>query len=179
MPLLRPDRYYVSVLDIDPSELKNDGVEALILDLDNTILPRTVREVPENLAAWVESLKESGLTFVFFSNNWHDRVVAAAKSLDVPFYGRAVKPFPFGFIRIRRELGVSRKKTIAIGDQVYTDILGAHLSGMRAYLVQPLTKQDLRHTRMLRHIEGFVLRNLEPVGGEPAFQADENDEALL
>ncbi len=179
MGLFKPNDYYVSVLDIDPEQLKAQGYKGLILDLDNTILPRTTYTVPANLKAWVMSVKEAGLKACFLSNNWHERVVNNAKDLDIPLVGRAVKPLIHGFIIAKKRLGLKRKEILVIGDQTYTDILGAHLAGFKAYLVMPLSSQDLWHTKLLRKMDKFFLRNLIPKGDSPAFVADENDPALL
>lgn len=179
MGLFKPDDYYVSVLDIDPYLLKKAGIKGIILDLDNTILPRTTYTVPDNLKKWVLSLKEAGLKACFLSNNWHERVVNNAKDLNVELIGKAVKPLVHGFFIARRRMRLSRKETLVIGDQTYTDILGAHLAGLKAYLVMPLSTQDLWHTKLLRKMDRFFLRNLKPKGDTPAFVADENDPALL
>ena len=51
-----------------------------------------------------------------------------------------------------------------IGDQLTTDILGAHLVGMRAYLVCPLVEVDLKHTLLLRNFERIFIADKEPEG---------------
>lgn len=179
MHLFRPDAYYVSVLDIDMDALRAQGVRGIVLDVDNTILPRTEREVPENLRAWVRGVADAGFSLCLLSNNWHERVVNAADELGLPFVGRALKPSPHGFIAARKRAGVARRECVVIGDQSFTDVIGAHLAGMRALLVTPLAPQDLRHTRILRKLDRFFLRGLEPLGGPPAFVADEDKPALL
>lgn len=179
MRLFKPDAYYVSVLDIDPPALVAQGVRGVVLDIDNTILPRTEREMPDNLREWAASLPEAGLGVCLVSNNWHGRVVEAAETLGMPFVGRALKPLPHSFVAARRRLGLSRRECVMIGDQSFTDVIGAHLSGMRALLVTPLAPQDLRHTRILRHLDRFFLRGMQPVGGPPAFRADPDKPALL
>ena len=179
MHLFRPDVYHVSVLDIDLDALAAAGVRGIVLDVDNTILPRTEREVPENLRAWVKGAIDAGFSICLLSNNWHERVVNAADDLELPFVGRALKPLPHGFIKARRRTGTRRRECVVVGDQSFTDVIGAHLAGMRALLVTPLVAQDLRHTKILRKLDRFFLRGLEPVGGPPAFSADEDKPALL
>ncbi len=179
MKLFKPNDYYVSVLDIDPQTLKSQGIKGLILDLDNTILPRTTYTVPANLKAWVESVKKAGIKACFLSNNWHERVVNNANDLGIPLVGRAVKPLVHGFFIAKKRLGLKRKEILVIGDQTYTDILGAHLAGFKAYLVMPLSSQDLWHTKLLRKMDKFFLRKLNPKGGDPAFIASADDPALL
>jgi HAD superfamily phosphatase (TIGR01668 family) len=177
--LCRPDEYYVSVLDIKPAALKARGVDAVILDIDNTILPRTERRIPDNLAEWVEQLKDEEIRVCLLSNNWHDRVLAAAAQLDCELVTKAVKPLPHGFFLARWRMRSRRANTVVIGDQTFTDILGAHFVGLKGLLVTPLATQDLVHTRILRKLDRVFLWGLKPQGGPPAFTADEGAEALL
>ena len=180
MPLFKPDEYYVSVLDIDPNVLKRRGVKGILLDLDNTILPRTSHTAPDNLKAWVQSVKDAGLKVCCLSNNFHNRVIQCAKEMDVTLLTKCMKPFPLSFYRGRAKIGkLKRKEVVAIGDQFYTDILGAHLSGIKGILVTPLVSQDLKHTKILRKLDRFVLRGTKPLGGAPAFVGNPEDKPLL
>lgn len=51
-----------------------------------------------------------------------------------------------------------------------TDVLGAHLTGMKAYMLQPLVEQDLPHTLLLRNVERAILGDRTP---EPAINIAE------
>ena len=70
-----------------------------------------------------------------------------------------MKPLPKGYYDACRALGASKNRTVAIGDQMSTDVIGAHVVGMKAFLVQPLVEQDLAHTLVIRKIERKILRN--------------------
>ena len=61
-------------------------------------------------------------------------------------------------------MNTARDKTLMIGDQLSTDILGAHLAGLTAYMVCPLVTEDLVHTRFVRILENAFLKNKEPEG---------------
>ena len=91
----------------------------------------------------------------------------------------AVKPLPHGFFLARWRMRSRRANTVVIGDQTFTDILGAHFVGLKGLLVTPLATQDLVHTRILRKLDRVFLWGLKPQGGPPAFTADEGAEALL
>lgn len=175
MALFRPDEYLVSVLDIDPDRLVRDGYRGVLLDVDNTLMPRTRDTVPANIAAWVASLKEAGLEPLILSNSFKDRVTRAAEQLDVGLVGKALKPLPRGFRECRRVLGMRPRELVMVGDQTYTDILGGNLCGLHTILVTPLSKVDLRHTVVLRKLDALFLLGMHPQGGAPAFQ-DEEDE---
>jgi predicted HAD superfamily phosphohydrolase YqeG len=47
-----------------------------------------------------------------------------------------------------------------IGDQLFTDVLGAKLAGLDVILVDPLVRHDPWNTRPLRWIERIVLRGV-------------------
>lgn len=162
MPLLTPDRYYSRVEAIDLDDLHALGVSALLLDLDNTLLPRDTGEMTRELRDWATQARAHGFKLCLVSNNWHERVHALALSLDIPLVAKALKPFPFAFRRAMRLLGVSPADCAVVGDQVFTDVLGGNLVGAVTVLVQPLSPTDLPHTLLLRLIEGRILADREP-----------------
>ena len=73
-----------------------------------------------------------------------------------------------GLLLGMRRLGGSRASTVMVGDQLLTDVLAAHLAGMRAYMLQPLVEQDLPHTLLLRNLERMMLGSRQPEPAPPA-----------
>lgn len=166
---LRPDAYFRSVLDIDASRLVAQGARAVFLDLDNTILPRGLHVVPVGIAAWVRGLKDEGLKVCILSNSNKPKVAEAARQLELPAIQGAKKPLGRGFAEALELCGVAPGQAVIVGDQTYTDILGAHRAGMRGILVRPLSDNDLWHTRLLRVVDRLACAGLEPQhagGGE-------------
>jgi HAD superfamily phosphatase (TIGR01668 family) len=158
-----PDLYYSSVHAIDLEALWLSGVRVLLLDLDNTLLPRDTNVVPDASKAWVDSLKSLGFRVCAVSNNWHERVRVVAAELGIEVVDHAVKPLPFAFLRALSRAGGRARESAVIGDQLFTDILGGKLLGMRTVLVQPLSATDLAHTLLLRRLEAIVLKRRVPV----------------
>ena len=159
---LRPDAYFRSVLDIDASRLVAQGVRAVFLDLDNTILPRGLHVVPVSIAAWIRGLKDAGLKVCILSNSNKPKVAEAARQLELPAIQGAKKPLGRGFAEALELCGVAPGQAVIVGDQTYTDILGAHRAGMRGILVRPLSDNDLWHTRLLRVVDRLACAGLEP-----------------
>ena len=159
---LRPDAYFRSVLDIDASRLVAQGVRAVFLDLDNTILPRGLHVVPVSIAAWVSGLKDAGLEVCILSNSNKPKVAEVARQLELPAIQRAKKPLGKGFAEALELCGVTPGQAVIVGDQTYTDILGAHRAGVRGILVRPLSDNDLWHTRLLRVVDRLACTGLEP-----------------
>ncbi len=162
MSVLSPDRYFTSVHAIDLDALRASGVRVLFLDLDNTLLPRDVDVVPDELKAWAARLREHGFSVWLVSNNWHERVQRAARELGFELVDKAVKPLPFGFRRALRLAHATPVEAAVVGDQIFTDILGGNLLGISTILVHPLSKTDLPHTLLLRKFEARVLAGREP-----------------
>jgi hypothetical protein len=162
MGLIRPDRYLSDVTKVDLDDLRTAGVRAVLLDLDNTILPRDRHDVPPELETWVRSLPEAGFAVSFVSNNWHESVYARAAALGVDIVAKAFKPAPFAFLIALGRLGFRPRQTVVIGDQLFTDVIGGNLIGAMTVLVKPLSRSDLQHTLLLRRLERVILADREP-----------------
>ena len=166
MALLTPDRYFSRISSVDiEADLVGRGLTHVLLDIDNTILTRDTREVPRDVGMWLGRAREAGVAFCLVSNNWHDTPHRVGAELAMPVVAKAMKPLPPAFLAAMGKLGASRADTVVIGDQLTTDVLGAHLAGLPAYMLQPLVEQDLPHTLLLRNFERAVLGDRQP---EPA-----------
>lgn len=163
MSLFSPDEYLVDVHAIDLDALKAAGIDTMLVDLDNTLLPRDTNVVPQALRDWSADLSNHGITVCLVSNNWHDRVKEVADELGFDLVSKAVKPLPFAFLRALSKAGSKRARAVVVGDQLFTDVLGGRLLGMRTVLVTPLSQTDLPHTLLLRKLERLVLAGRKPL----------------
>lgn len=165
MAFLEPDRYFarISRIDID-RDLLALGYRNVLLDVDNTILSRETHDVPRDVGFWLAKARDAGLSFCLVSNNWHENVYQLANRLSLPIVAKAVKPLPPAFLMALGKLDAKRSETVVIGDQLVTDVMGAHFLGMKAYLLAPLVEQDLPHTLMLRNFERAIMGGRQPEG---------------
>lgn len=170
MSLLSPERYFSRISSINiQMDLLGCGYDHVLLDVDNTILSRATHDVPRDVGVWLGKARDAGVKFCLVSNNWHESVHQLAEVLCLPVVGKSLKPLPQGFLRGMSKVGGSRKDTVVVGDQMLTDVLGAHLVGLPVYMVQPLVEVDLPHTMALRNFERVVLGGRVP---EPAATAN-------
>jgi uncharacterized protein len=160
--MLSPDYYLRSVLDIDLPALKASGIDTLLIDLDNTLLPRDSNVVPDELRQWAADLRTAGFKACLVSNNWHERVVRVAEELGFDLVAKAVKPLPFAFWKALKRAGSDKTRAAIVGDQLFTDILGGKFTGMTTILIAPLSSADLPHTLFLRRIERVLLADRQP-----------------
>lgn len=157
---LQPHAYARGIQHIDPVELTGRGLRGAIVDLDNTLVGfRSLAPLEED-ARWVSRAHAAGLRVCVLTNNGTPWAAEVAKNLGVPCIPRARKPLPGGFRRAHRLLGLEPERCVVIGDQLFTDVLGARLAGLEVILVPPLVRHDPWNTRPLRWIERAVLRDV-------------------
>jgi uncharacterized protein len=148
--------------DISPAWLKEQGFEAILLDLDNTLVPyRSFEEPAQGVTDWLQAIKSLGIQVVIVSNGSKRRVEYWTKRLEVPGFGPAGKPWS-GFGKALKQLGLPASKVAVVGDQVFTDVLGGNLVGAFTILVRPLSDQELIYTKAVRWLERLVLAQALP-----------------
>ena len=151
--LFIPTKAYKSILSITPQELIEMGVKAVILDVDNTLTTHNNPTPIEGIDEWLSGVRESGIKLMIVSNNHAPRVAPFAERLGLEYVPEGAKPLPKGMRKAIKRMGVSRKETCAIGDQIFTDILGAKLSGIRSIFVQPIEFETSFWFKVKRTIE--------------------------
>ena len=107
-------------------------------------------EPSQDEAAWVKDASAAGLQIVLVTNNATPWALTVAKNLGIPCIPNAHKPLPSGFRRALALLGLPRDRVTVIGDQFFTDVLGAKFCGLPVILVPPLGGRDPWNTRPLR-----------------------------
>ncbi len=164
MSIFRPGEYKESIFHIDLDKLKQRGIKAIMLDLDNTLVEWNAPEPTEDLRRWLEKVKALGFVTCIVSNNSGPRVSQFAAKVGVPFISKATKPRRKGFSEAMERLGVTPQQTAVVGDQIFTDVLGGNRSGAHTILVVPINRNEFFGTRLVRVAERLVLRSLNRQG---------------
>ncbi len=140
--------------ELAPGRLRALGVRGVLLDLDNTLIPYGYEgPVPEEVAGWLAELRRAGIAAALVTNAHPRRSLRWGAKLGLPALPFAAKPLPFAIHWAARRLGVPRPGLLLVGDQVFTDLLGGRLAGVRTALVEPLSPRELPHTGWLRRLE--------------------------
>src|SRR5690242_534649 len=94
-----PRRFcHLGVTEVPVAELKEQGIEAVLLDLDNTLTRWQSHDVPDEISAWLAELKGAGIKLCLISNTrFGRRLKKMSEELDIPFIRRAWKPRKKGF----------------------------------------------------------------------------------
>ncbi len=135
--LIKPDEYLDSFAQLDISALSEKGIRGIILDIDNTLVPHGYPYCTKEAQDFIEALKQKNIKACIVSNNVEDRVQIFNQSLKLPYIFSAGKPKKQGYIRAMELMGTDKSNTAAIGDQIFTDLLGAHRVGLYKILVKP------------------------------------------
>lgn len=155
---LYPKIYLKNVQEITYEMLKENGILGVILDVDNTLIDY-YRNMPEGVLEWCTNLKQKGIKFCIASNsNKKEKVEMVAKKLDIPYVYFAKKPLKKGLITASRKMEIESNKVAVVGDQIFTDILGANRVGMFSILVEPIEEKDILITLIKRPIENRIKR---------------------
>ena len=161
MSVFYPKLYIDRFGDLDIPTLKAHGIDGMVLDIDNTLVPYHVPTPTPEVIAFVSSLKENGIEAVIASNNTGERVELFAKELGVFAIHKAGKPLPGGLLKCAKTMGVHRKHVAVIGDQIFTDVLGANICGMYSILVKPLPSAENNFFKVKRFFERIILKQMK------------------
>ena len=134
-----PQGVYPRITDLDPAALARRGVKLVLADLDNTLVPYKATEPPPELVAWKQALEAEGIILYLLSNSRKPgRAQAFAQKLGIPFQGHSGKPRKAGYLRAMERMGCTPEQTVMVGDQIFTDTLGANNAGVTPLLVRPI-----------------------------------------
>lgn len=153
-----PKLYCKKVTDITPEYLKNNNIKGLILDVDNTLLDFDLKII-DGLKPWHDEIKKNNIKCVILSNsNKLEKIKMVANLIEIPYIKFATKPLKRGFIKAQKLLEIPNENIAVVGDQIFTDVIGANRSNMFSILVEPIDKKDLFLTKIKRPLENMVIK---------------------
>ncbi len=162
--LLTPDAFANRLSEVSVAMLETWGIRGIVVDLDNTLVPWNTAAVTPDGRTWIRSAQQAGMRLCVMTNNYSSAARAVAAEFGVESIKGALKPAPWAFGGALKTLGVTASQAAVIGDQVFTDVLGGKLAGMRAILVRPLGTAEFPTTKFMRMLERPVLAHLRRTG---------------
>ncbi len=168
MSLLKPTVALRYVTDITLDLLRELGTDAILLDVDNTLAPPTSKIPYEGVQEWIDTVKAGGIHIVICSNNYKKRIKPFSDSVGLDCVAMSLKPFPFGFNRAKRKLKEKPQSVLVVGDQIYTDVLGANLAGMKSILLLPRSEEHGWTIKLRRRMERNKRKKIELLNEDDA-----------
>lgn len=154
---LVPTHRATAVHRLTPAVLRAWGVDALLLDLDNTVVAWDAVTPPPPVAAWLDEVRGAGVRLCLVSNSLSSRARGAAAHLDLPIARGRFKPSTSKLRDALRVLGVPHGRAAIVGDQLFTDILAGNRLGVRTVLTAPLSPREPWRVRVVRVVERWLL----------------------
>jgi HAD superfamily phosphatase (TIGR01668 family) len=162
--LVAPRYRVASVTHLSPEVLRAWGIEALMLDLDNTLVYWRESAAAPAVRDWLASLRDAGIAACVVSNRLSSRTRAAAAALGLPVAAGWFKPSTRKLRAALKILGTPAARTAMVGDQLFMDVLAGNRLGVPTILVEPLGPREPLRTRLVRPIERWVLAMLDRLG---------------
>ncbi len=164
MLLLYPQYRFDSIKQITADDLREMGVLGIAVDLDNTTAIDHTDIPIEGAVEWVEQMEQAGFKVLLLTNAEKERAQRFAKKLGgIDFVGAAGKPLSIAYIRAKRMMGLKSNQIAMIGDQLFTDILGANLAGMVSVYVKPFAMEErsARSFNFRRNLEKKIFDKMD------------------
>ena len=166
--LLKPNIKLKRITDISLSILEKYNINTLILDVDNTMSTHHGQVLTDGLTDWIDMMHKNNIGLIVLSNSNEERVKPFAEKINLPYISLGLKPLPFGYIKAIKKAGSKRKNTAIVGDQIFTDVLGGSIVGIKKILLTPIKPEDGLSFKIRRKIEKFLfkiykIRDLEEI----------------
>lgn len=155
MAIFKPTGILSRLTELTPEMLLSLGVRGVVLDVDNTMAAHSDQQPFPGVPEWTAAMTAAGIQLVVVSNNYEKRVAPFAEKFGLPHIAFACKPSPLGYLRAKRLMGLKARECAAVGDQIFTDIVGANLCGMRSVLLEPVAADPAWTVRLKRWFERF------------------------
>ena len=129
--------------DVTPELLRERSIRLLMLDFDNTIVPYTTTTPTEKMESWLKAMNElPDIQLCIVSNSRNDRVPKFCREWNLSVITHAKKPFTKGINECLAKYGIPASEAALVGDQIYTDTLGANSAGVASILVKAIDNHN-------------------------------------
>ena len=159
MNIFYPDIYAKNIYTINYDKLKEKGIKCLVFDLDNTLVSVKAKTTTKEVENLIKSLTKNKFVVILMSNSPQKRVSLFKKSLDIPVFSFSMKPLKRKYKKMLKEYNLDLSEVACIGDQIMTDIWGANRMGFTSILVDKMTKEDFKWTKLNRIVESLILNH--------------------
>lgn len=154
--ILYPKAKFNNVREINIDFLRKNRINALILDVDNTLIDYD-KNLENGTIEWAEELKKQGIKLYILSNsNKKEKVKMVANKLNIEYEYFAKKPLKVGFRKVQKKIKENSENIGVVGDQIFTDVIGANRMGIYSILVEPIAEKDIFVTLIKRPIENYI-----------------------
>lgn len=161
MSLFKPNYYFKNIFSVTADFLKENNIKALLLDADNTLCIYHTNYPIDGVKEWINKMQKAGIELHILSNGKPGRLTEFAENVNLPCFYMSLKPLPFKISKAVKKLGFIKQEVALVGDQMFTDILGGNLSGIKTIWLDYIKIEDSATFRLKRKIENKIKKNLK------------------
>ncbi len=150
---------FQKVTDITPEILRKLGIKGLILDIDSTLAKHNNPKPAKGVTEWLDCMKRNNIRLIILSNNFYSRVKMFAERLGIDYISGAKKPFKRSYQLALMKMKLPKHALAAVGDQIFTDVLGANLFRIKMLYTVPISEPSGFVYRLRKTLETIFLHN--------------------
>ena len=147
---LLPKLMTAKLTDLTQQQLRLRGIQLLMMDFDNTIVPYTTSIPTHEMDQWLREMIASDIKLCVVSNSKKDRVKVFCEQYGLDCITHSKKPFPKGIRQCLKQYCIAPEHCALVGDQIFTDTLGANGCGVTSILVEAIDNHNI--WLKLRHV---------------------------
>ena len=156
---LKPDFNLKSLYEINADELKSRNIEAVLFDLDSTVMASKTGVYDENVYNWLCKMNDEFKIAILSNNNNAKYIDNIAQQSCFKVIGSANKPNPAVALKQLDEWGVKPGNCAVVGDRPLTDILLGKNLGACTILVDSITcDTEPKIVRFVRFLERLFIK---------------------
>lgn len=141
--LLQPDLVLGQpIVELHPDIILERGLQGMVLDVDETLVPMTLEMASAELEAWVNEVRSHVQLWLVSNNTSRTRIKTIAEALDLPYMSGARKPSRRKLRQASAAMGLPVEQVAMVGDRLFTDVLAGNRLGMYTILVEPMVDPD-------------------------------------
>lgn len=156
---IKPDYNLKSIYEINLENLKNQGIKAMLFDLDSTLMASKSGSYFKETQEWLAKVKKD-FFIAIVSNNKNPEYIAKVKAVtDFPCVFDAKKPKIDVVQKFLNQNNLLPKDCVLVGDRPLTDILCGKNLGCKTILVDSITADtESKLVRFVRALERLSVK---------------------
>lgn len=156
---IKPDYNLKSIYDINLEELKNQGIKALLFDLDSTLMGSKRGYYTSDTLEWLDNVRKDFFVGVVSNNHNPDYMAKVQACSDFPVVFEARKPDIKVAKKFMKQYSLSPETTCFVGDRPLTDVMCGKKLGCKTILVDSITADiEKPIVRFARKLERCFIR---------------------
>ena len=155
---IKPDYNLKNIYEIDFEELKKQGIECIMFDLDSTVMLSKSAEFTPKTVEWFNTFINDFEVVIIWNNHKKEYIENASKLAPCRVIGNAKKPNPKVAKKYLEEVNIKPENAVMVGDRPLTDILVGKRLGCKTILVGSINPDENLLTKFVRALERSTIR---------------------